>query len=58
MFGGVSSELLLGLGDGFKRCVTLCTSSALVACKVRAIYSRDDTGSPGIRGNKENLTFS
>ncbi|CAH8346994.1 unnamed protein product [Eruca vesicaria subsp. sativa] len=64
VFGGGSSEFLLGLGGGFKRCVT-CTSSALVVYKacVRwsssgASYSGDDKGSPGIRGNKENLTFS
>ncbi|KAL0758440.1 hypothetical protein Bca101_074590 [Brassica carinata] len=51
-FGGGSSELFAWLGGGFKRCVTLRTTRALVC------YSGDDPRNPGIRGNKENLTFS
>ncbi|CAN6869146.1 unnamed protein product [Brassica oleracea] len=51
-FGGGSSELFAWLGGGFKRCVTLRTTRALVC------YSGDDPRNPGIRGNKENFTFS
>ncbi|WZY86586.1 hypothetical protein YC2023_032970 [Brassica napus] len=51
-YGGDSSELSARLGGSFKRCVVLCTSRVLVA------YSGGDLRIPGIRGNKENLTFS
>ncbi|KAF3580253.1 hypothetical protein DY000_02029096 [Brassica cretica] len=51
-FGGGSNELFAWLGGGFKRCVTLRTTRALVC------YSGDDPRNPGIRGNKESLTFS
>ncbi|KAF3592923.1 hypothetical protein DY000_02020712 [Brassica cretica] len=55
-FGGGSSKHLLGWEE-VSNAVWFCVQAGLWWRLQGSCYSRDDTRSPGIRGNKKNFTF-